>query len=489
MKKETSAEQFCTEILTLNLPDAKAVAALVLALASCTDATSVVSLSQSPLFQHQYSSITDAITHLASYEADRKLRRAQIQQLCLRYWPRRESYELHCDGLSLFREHSPCLKERGYVHKANNVVPGNKPVGVGYQYSLVNLGAPESSWSLLFDSLRVKPQEDLLTVAAGQMVRLCSDERLPFQAAQVTNVADSQYGTPKYLAPTAQLPNLVNIVRLRHGMKVYQAQRRAETGGAPQVYGDKFYLLEVSDTKTYTLQEQQYEVERRALTELPAEEETEISTVTSRGRPLRIYLRRWCGMKMRSKDGHNMKEVVADIVGVTVSDARTGNRVLRHDMFLWVSGAGRQELSLPEIYEKFRHRFDLEVTNRFCKQKLLMDSYQTPELGHFENWVLVVTLSLWLLFCASGEVGSVCAKWQQYSEPKEAKGGRKTPAQTRKGAERLFSTFEQRVYAPKSVKKGIGRRAGEVQEKRASYKVAKKGSVVVVKRKEEEIQV
>ena len=235
MKKETSAEQFCTEILTLNLPDAKAVAALVMALASFTDATSVVSLSQSPFFQHQYSSLTDALTHLADYDADRKLRRQQRQQFGLRYLPPRESFDLHSDGLSVFREHSPCLKERGYVHKANNVVPGNKPVGVGSQYSLVNLGVPESSWSLLFDSRRVKSAEDLLTVSAAQMVRLCTDQRLPFKAAQVSNVADSQYGTPKYLAPTAQLPNLVNIVRLRHGMKVYQAEGVAETGGAPQV--------------------------------------------------------------------------------------------------------------------------------------------------------------------------------------------------------------------------------------------------------------
>ena len=460
-----------------------------MALASCTDANSVVSLSESHFFQHQYSSLTDAISHLAYYETDRKLRRQQVQQFCLKYLPQRESYDLHSDGLSLFREHSPCLKERGYVHKANNVVPGNKPVGVGYQYSLVNLGVPESSWSLLFDSQRVKPAEDLLTVSAAQMVRLCTDEQLPFHAAQVSNVADSQYGTPKYLAPTAQLPNLVNIVRLRHGMKVYQAEEVAETGGAPQVYGAKFYLLEASDSKTYTIKEQQFEVERQALAELPAEEETEIFMVTSRGRPLRIHLRRWRGMKMRSKDGHNMKGVVADIVGVTVYDAQTGKRVFQHDMFLWVSGAGREALSLPEIYEKFRHRFDLEVTNRFCKQKLLLDSYQTPELGHFENWVLVVTLSLWLLFCASGEVGSVRAKWQQYSEPRESKGGRKTPSQTRKGAERLFSTFEQSEYAPKSVKKGVGRRFGEVQEKRAQLKVAKKGSVVVLQRKKEELKV
>ena len=103
--------------------------------------------------------------------------------------------------------------------------------------------------------------------------------------------------------------------------------------------------------------------------------------------------------------------------------------------------------------------------------------------------MLVVTLSLWLLFCASGEVGSVCAKWQQYSEPREAKGGRKTLSQTRTGAERLFSTFEPKLYAPKSVKKGVGRRAGERQEKRANYKVVKKGSVVVLKRKAEELQV
>lgn len=99
-----------------------------MALASFTCAKSVVALSQSPVYHYQYSSITDAVSNLAGDEISHQLLKKQVQDLCLQYFPIRASYDFQTDGVSLMREYSPCLKEREYVYKANNVI-GRKQAG------------------------------------------------------------------------------------------------------------------------------------------------------------------------------------------------------------------------------------------------------------------------------------------------------------------------------------------------------------------------
>lgn len=177
---------------------------------------------------------------------------------------------------------------------------------------------------------------------------------------------------------------------------------------------------------------------------------------------------------MRSKKGNSMKEVEFDIVGIRVLNKETGERVFKQDVFVAVVGQERAELSLEEVAEAFYHRFDLEVGNRFMKQNLFLESYQTPDVQHLDNWTLLVQEAMWLLWTASREVEKVCEKWQKYSEPKVEKGGRFTASQTRKGIENLFLTFEKKPYLPKKCKKGEGRQKGEFQEPRKQYKVVKK---------------
>jgi hypothetical protein len=131
--------------------------------------------------------------------------------------------------------------------------------------------------------------------------------------------------------------------------------------------------------------------------------------------------------------------------------------------------------SLPysEIAEVVYHRFDLEVTNRFLKQNLFLETYQTPDVQHLDNWVELATEAMWLLWRASAEVENVCEKWHQDSAPKVEQGGRQTPSQTRKGREGLILTFEQEPYLPKKCKKGRGRETGRKLAPRKRYKVVK----------------
>lgn len=128
-----------------------------MALASCQEAKSVVALSKSPVFHHQFSSITKAISGLAKEGRELKRVGKMFKQQwleCFLIGPR------NYFQTGVVREHAPCLKGRQYRHKANNVIGGNKPLGIGYSLSSVSLADLASGWSVPFDVRRVKADED-----------------------------------------------------------------------------------------------------------------------------------------------------------------------------------------------------------------------------------------------------------------------------------------------------------------------------------------
>jgi len=442
-----------------------------MALASYREAKSVVALSKSPVFHHQFSCVSKAIASLAKNLRELKWIRKLLRQHRLKYFPMSARNYLQTDVVNIFRQHSPCLKGRQYRHKANNVIAGNQPLGIGFGLSFVNLADFQSSWSLPFDVRRIGEHEDEILVAVEQIKAICESEEF-LESLQI-NAADSSYGVAKYISKVNGISNLVNIIRLRHGNKVFESEYQ-ETKGAPQIYGQQYYLIEESDWKEYKTKKKTSRKYLTSIYEKPADESAEIEKETKKGKPLRIELRRWKQMKMRSKRGNSMKEVEFDIVGIRVLHRETGARVFQQDVFVAVVGERGKELKIEEIAEVFYHRFDLEVTNRFLKQNLFLESYQTPDVQHLDNWTELASEAMWLLWTASAEVENICEKWQQYSQPKVEKGGRKTPSQTRKGLERLILTFEAERYLPKKCKKGEGRKKGKKFEPRKQYKVVKK---------------
>ena len=61
-------------------------------------------------------------------------------------------------------------------------------------------------------------------------------------------------------------------------------------------------------------------------------------------------------------------------------------RLYKHPLWLAVCGQRRDELGLIEAYQSYVDRYDIEHFFRFGKQKLLMSTYQTPELTHEQDW-------------------------------------------------------------------------------------------------------
>ena len=447
-----------------------------MALASFKSAKSVVGLSESPIYHYQYSSISETVSNLARTSQERDERRNLLQRLFLERFKLKPIMDWQSDGVSLFREHSRCLKDLQFVYKANTVIRGNKPIGIGYPLLFINLADVANRWSLPFEVEIAGKETDYVSLAAQKMIELCGREE--FKDLLNVNTADASFGCPKYLSPTSKIDNLVSITRLRHGRKVCFAEGK-KTGGAPQIYGEDWYLREVSGDWTRTTSKEQIITKyQRSICENEPHEQTEVFTKTKKEREIRIEIRRWKRMLMHSEDGFSMKQAEFDLVSFRVLDAKTGVRVFKEDVCVAVMGLERKKLGLKEIYERFRRRFDLEVTNRFLKQEMFLEAYETPNKENVENWVLTAQTAMWLLYEAADEVESISAKWQKYNEPKVKEGAKRTPSQTKKGLERLFLSFEKEPYLPQRCEKGQGRKKGKKLEKRKEYQVEKKERVV-----------
>lgn len=149
---------------------------LVMALASCQEAKSPVELSLSPLYHYQYGSLSKAIAHLAGNQQQRCAIARSVQRLCWSYLDEsilQQPYLLlQTDVMPARKPHSPTLKDRTFIAVPNNVIAGNKPLDIGYDVSYVNIGDPQSHWSLPLSSRRVNVKETASECALKQLQSL-----------------------------------------------------------------------------------------------------------------------------------------------------------------------------------------------------------------------------------------------------------------------------------------------------------------------------
>ena len=453
---------------------------LIMALSSFTEALSLVDVTLSPLFHYQFSSLFKVLAHLASDEDSRLLLEKDIRRMCMPYSDQSsDAYVLlQTDTTPLCKPHSPTLKERTYISIPNRFIPGNRPLDIGYDVSCVNLSVPESSWSLPLSIRRVPLKQTATDCAIGQLKDVLEDGHLPFKDKLIVNTLDSKYGTSRYLCQTYDFEQLVNITRLRAGMKVWQPYDGPHKGGAPRLYGGRYYLREESGYYSCTnpRRKQPMEVFQRAIADIDAHEHKSFFTQTQKGREIKVQLWRYKNMLIRGKNGYSMKDKPLDILAVLVTDAASGKPIFDGTSYLAICGEQKDHITTESAYEYYRRRYDIEPWLRFIKQRLFLQDYQTPDRDHLENWLLIPQLCSWLLYCASTEANYLPKKWEQYL-PKTQQmktGQRLSIAQTRRAAQTLFLTFEPTLFKPKKCKKGRGRAKGITFTPRKRYQVVKK---------------
>lgn len=452
-----------------------------MALASRQEARSLVELSLSPVYQYQFSSIFKALDALCADPKERKALQELIQRHCMAYFDHTSAdyTSVQTDTTPLCKPHSPTLKDRTCVSVPNTVIPGNRPLNIGYELSCINLSDPQDSWSLPLSFKRVALEESAGECAVQQLKALLSHSDLPFGKKLVINTADSKYGNARFLAPLYGHANLINITRLRAGMKVWkQYDGPPQKGHAKKIYDQKYYLCKESQSKSYRHPRtgKPTEVFQRSIFVLPPDEHQRLYSQTRKKRQITIDLWRFNNMMIRTKDGHNMKDKPFDLIAVEITDTQTGKVIFDREMYIAICGQQKHQLSITQGFEQYRHRYDIEPYLRFAKQRLLLQQYQTPDIGHLDNWLLIVQMASWLLYAASDETQLNLRKWEKYLPENKpaAQTKRLSIAQTRKSLQDLFLTFDLTAFKPGKSKKGKGRAKGTTFEPRERYKWVKK---------------
>jgi hypothetical protein len=436
---------------------------LVDALSSDSQARSVVELSLNPCFRRDYSSLFKAIADYAPEEA--KINLAQLAAPCLPQRRERLFWLLGVDVTPYSRPFAYTLSERECVYQSSPV-SRNKPITFGHSYSSV-FALPERvgnspHWVIPLDTKRVNRinKED---TGAIQVRDLLEDKLLPFHNGLCVEVTDCGYSKPAYLAANRDKKNLITITRARSNRVFYHPPDKTEPHsrrGHVRWFGSKFDLR---DPETWGT----------------PEETLTITLSGHRGKVYRVKIEAWYNILMRGKRKKArlmMQNYPFTLVKVTQYNGE-GKPVFISPMWLIVMGEERQKLSLLEIYEAYRQRYDVEHFFRFGKQKMLLSHYQTPETNHEENWWKLAHLAYLQLWVAKEYAVNCPRPWECYLPSN--KGNNPSPAMVQRSMERIIREFGKISKIPKPRGYSPGRQKGMRQRLREHKPIIRSGQRLV----------
>jgi hypothetical protein len=452
---------------------------LIDALSANTQATSVVQLSLSPLFQRKYASVHDAIDNffIASCsektKQERDMHQQQIMQILGSICPKpinRKFYLLALDATSQPRQFAQTLKDRGFVYRPNPIV-GTKPITIGHSYSVL-LVLPEKEgknsppWVIPLSSRRVQTENKATEIGAAQVKAIQEDKDLPFGKKLSILVADAAYSAATFLHDVFGYKNQITITRVRGNRTFYRKPNQAPVKkgkGHPGWYGTPF---KCKDASTW---------------DCPNETASTIYT-TKKGRVCHVEIEAWRDMLMTGKKNIPMHEHPFTLLRTTVKD-ENGKAVYKKPLWTIVFGQRRHEVSLCDAWQAYRQRYDIEHFFRFGKNRLLMDSYQTPVVEHEENWWELSALAYAQLWMAAKLSQISLRPWERYlPNVKEKKAGLPTPSMVQRDMARIISQFARPFASPKPRGKSNGRQKGHSPGMRERYPVVKKGKQTTQKR-------
>ncbi len=424
---------------------------LVDALASNTQSHSVVELSLSPFFRRDYNSLFKAIASYQSVWVHKNL--AQLASPFLPPPQKRPFWLLGVDVTACSRPYASRLADRGYVFQPNPVRL-NKPITIGHQYSSVFLlpdkTTPKSHhWVIPLSTKRVTKKDDPQRVGAEQIRLLLKDDLMPFSQQLCVEVADSSYSKPSYLAANRDQPNLVSITRVRSNRVFYRqpevSERTTEWGswGHPTWYGAHFSL---QDNTARPLPD-------AGLT---------IPFTNRRGRVGRLEIEAWYNLLMtgeRKPDLISMQNYPFNLLRIRNYN-EPGEPVYSKPLWLIVMGENRFKISLEDIWTAYRQRYDIEHFFRFGKQRLLMDRYQTAEVGHEENWWHLAHLAYLQLWVARQYASHQPRPWERYLPQIRAKAP--SPSMVQRNLGTIIRQFGTPATIPKRRGYSPGRLKGQL---------------------------
>ena len=437
---------------------------LVDALSSNRDAQTVVELSLNPLFKRKYQSIYQAIKNftLPEKQVEKNQDKDELLNIILDTIPNYNKRGYHLFGIDTTpnpRQFSPSLSDRKFIHQPNSI-KGNKPINIGHAYSWLSY-LPEkednfdSAWTIPLSVERVKSDENDVNVANLQINKVINYPEFSDNKLSVI-VADSLYSQRGFIGKQVENKNVVIVTRVRSNRVFYlpfhPPKNSIPKSGHPRWYGDKFDLKDPASWHT-------------------PNDVIQTLFTTTRGKLLNLTIKGWKNMLMRGTYDYKLHNHPFTLLQITVTDEQ-GNQVWK-PMWLIAIGNRRNELSLLDIYQSYRQRFDLEHFFRFGKQRLLMNSYLTPDTNHEEKWFQLILIASVQLWAARHLAVCLPKPWEKYLP--RFQSNNITPSAVQRDFFRIISTIETNAKNPKPRGFSPGRKKGEIQVKRPRHQVIKKG--------------
>lgn len=439
---------------------------LVDALSSNKTATSVVELSLSPLHRRNYCSITRVLDESRSPDSAVAQQQEQaltkiLSSLCHQEQQQRAFHLFAVDCTPEPRVFSPTLEDRSFVY-APNTVCGNKPVTIGHKYSIAAYLPEKTSantpWLIPLACTRVDTTQNGELVGMEQ-IAACIKSQSIFSSQLAVSLGDTAYNSPLCLSIAKNNDNQIHVSRSRNNRKFFYPHITEDTTepkrGRPKAYGDVHAL-------------------NNPATWREPDASIEFSQISAQGKIQIIKIDCWDEVIMRGKKGAKLSDYPLRLLRVRVYK-ESGELLFKRPFWLTAAGKRRLELSLPDIFNSYRQRFDIEHFFRFGKNRLLMDKIQTPDVRHEESWWQLVMIAYAQLYLSRSIANNFPNPWEKYLPSFKTNGSIKQPTQVQNDFERIIQWIGTPAKPPIPRKKAPGRQLGETQVKRQRHFIVKKG--------------
>lgn len=420
---------------------------------------SVVQLSNANCFKRQYSSITDAIADGLPEAKWDEIEKLVYQQIAANSKNKPHRFIVDCTPNP--RPYAKKLVDRHITH-APNPAPGNKPICVGHQYSVVTLlpnepRTEEKHWLVPVSAKRVESKDKGNEVGMVQLIN-CINE-LGLADEMCISIADSLYGTQQCRQTASEQPNLVHLFRLNGKRNVFAMPtdnpKESDKKGRKKEFGLK---MKLGDPSTY----------------LDCDHETQTPWKTKKGKEYTVTIKCWKDRLLRGSRKFRSSLHPFNLIQVSVTNEQ-GEAVFKKPLWLAVFGKRRHEISLIEAYQNYKSRYDIEHFFRFGKRNLLLDSYQTSDVAHEELWWRLCLLGYMQLYLSKESVDCLPQPWERYlPEYKNIDNKEQvitSPAQTQRGFINLLKTIGTPASHCVARGKPRGRTEGESQIKRTTHSI------------------
>mgnify|MGYP001157989291 CR=1 FL=1 len=409
---------------------------------------SIVELSLASCFERQYSSITDAIADglpHANWPAIEKLIFEHSRQ------DKNVPVKFIVDTTPNPRPFAKTLQDRTIVH-VPNPAPGNKPIGVGHQYSVLailpsDLESQQKHWLIPISAQRVSSEQKGNEIGMQQILSHIDDFELKEQLT--ISMGDSLYGTEKCRVLASSQDNLVHIFRLNSKRTIFckpDANLNLKGKGRKKEYGSKMTLNDITSHVGH-------------------EEECQLPWQTKKGKSYHVVIKCWKDKLVRGSRKFKSAKYPLNVIQVSVLDD-TGKNVFKNPLWLGIFGQRRHELKLQDCFNDYRSRYDIEHFFRYGKSNLLMSSHQTPDIEHEELWWKLCLVAYYQLYLAKTLAPTLPQPWERYLPEYKNKSTISSPSQTQRGFDKVLKEVD--TPAAPCIPRGnpVGRKLGDNMIKR-----------------------